>query len=69
MPKFNGTGPAGKGPLTGHGSGYCAMPISLPGQELELLKNQEKALKKQLRHITTRIKRIENKSGQKEAVR
>ncbi|MDZ7838037.1 MAG: DUF5320 domain-containing protein [Actinomycetota bacterium] len=26
MPGFDGTGPAGKGPLTGRGAGYCIMP-------------------------------------------
>jgi hypothetical protein len=27
MPGFNGTGPAGMGPLTGRGMGYCAVPL------------------------------------------
>jgi len=26
MPGFDGTGPAGMGPMTGWGRGYCAMP-------------------------------------------
>lgn len=26
MPGFNGTGPAGMGPLTGRGRGYCSVP-------------------------------------------
>jgi len=26
MPGFDGTGPAGMGPMTGGGRGYCAMP-------------------------------------------
>jgi len=27
MPGFDGTGPAGQGPLTGRGMGYCVMPL------------------------------------------
>jgi len=27
MPGFNGTGPAGIGPMTGRGRGYCAVPV------------------------------------------
>ena len=27
MPGFNGTGPAGMGPMTGGGRGYCAVPV------------------------------------------
>jgi len=30
MPKFDGTGPMGRGPLTGRGMGYCA--IQLPSE-------------------------------------
>jgi hypothetical protein len=26
MPGFDGTGPAGQGPMTGGGRGFCAMP-------------------------------------------
>ena len=26
MPGFDGTGPEGRGPLTGRGMGYCAVP-------------------------------------------
>ncbi|MCG9479393.1 MAG: DUF5320 domain-containing protein [Actinomycetia bacterium] len=26
MPGFDGTGPAGMGPMTGRGDGYCVMP-------------------------------------------
>ena len=32
MPGFSGTGPAGMGPLTGRGRGYCVVPAgSKPG--------------------------------------
>ncbi|MBL7177896.1 MAG: DUF5320 domain-containing protein [Desulfobacteraceae bacterium] len=27
MPQFDGTGPRGKGPMTGRGIGYCVVPI------------------------------------------
>jgi len=26
MPGFDGTGPEGRGPITGRGMGYCALP-------------------------------------------
>lgn len=28
MPRFDGTGPIGQGPMTGMGMGYCAVPVS-----------------------------------------
>jgi len=28
MPRFDGTGPMGGGPMTGRGLGYCALPAS-----------------------------------------
>jgi len=31
MPKFDGTGPQGQGPMTGRGMGPCAMPIGRQG--------------------------------------
>ncbi len=34
MPRYNGTGPRGQGPLTGRGEGYCAVTISEPGEQL-----------------------------------
>jgi hypothetical protein len=30
MPRFDGTGPMGQGPMTGRGMGYCAVPLSQP---------------------------------------
>ncbi len=69
MSKFDGTGPNGKGPMTGRGSGYCVIPLNTPEQEIGFLKNQEQALKKQLKHVETRIRRIENSTSQKEAAR
>lgn len=69
MPKYDGTGPNGKGPVSGRGSGYCAIPLNTTEQELEFLKNQRQALKYQLKQVETRIRHIENKSVQKEIAR
>ncbi|MFC2007028.1 DUF5320 domain-containing protein [Chloroflexota bacterium] len=56
MPGFNGTGPRGKGPMTGGSRGYCVVPLNTPETELDFLKNQSQALKTQLEQIETRIK-------------
>jgi len=31
MPRFDGTGPQGEGPFTGHADGYCAIRLPEPG--------------------------------------
>jgi hypothetical protein len=31
MPRFDGTGPRGLGPMTGRGEGYCAIALPSPG--------------------------------------
>jgi len=31
MPRFDGTGPVGQGPITGRGMGYCAVNLPAPG--------------------------------------
>ena len=59
MPNLDGTGPYGKGPMTGCGRGYSVLPISTPEQELGLLRNQAQALQAQLKQIRTRIKGVE----------
>ena len=51
MPKFDGTGPTGKGPMTGRGSGKCIIPLNTTEEELNYLKNQEKVLREQLGQI------------------
>lgn len=33
MPRFDGTGPRGQGPMTGRGEGYCALRIPESGEE------------------------------------
>ncbi len=32
MPRFDGTGPQGRGPMTGRGEGYCATVVPESGQ-------------------------------------
>ena len=32
MPRFDGTGPQGAGPMTGRGEGYCVMELPEPGR-------------------------------------
>ncbi len=59
MPGFDGTGPRGRGPMTGGGRGFCAVPLSAPQQELDFFKNQSQALREQLEQIETRIKDME----------
>jgi predicted phage tail protein len=66
MPKFDGSGPSGKGPMTGRGGGYCVIQLNTTEAEIDFLKNQEQALKKQLRHIKIRIRRIEKNANTKE---
>ena len=55
MPVKDGTGPQGKGPMTGHGSGKCILPLNTRKEEMKFLKNQEKVLKEQLEQIESRI--------------
>jgi hypothetical protein len=61
MPNHDGTGPDGKGPMTGWGRGYCVMPISGSEQELSFLTNQAQVLQKRLKQIKARMKRLERK--------
>jgi len=35
MPRFDGTGPQGQGPMTGRGEGYCAVKLPRPGETPE----------------------------------
>lgn len=58
MPHHDGTGPNGKGPMTGRGMGYCVIPLSTPAEELSYLKKREKALKQELAQIKERIRLI-----------
>lgn len=33
MPRFDGTGPRGEGPMTGRGEGYCALELPSPEEK------------------------------------
>ena len=59
MPGFDGTGPRGKGPMTGSGMGYCVIPLNTPEQELVYLKSQARVLGAQLKQIKARIEELE----------
>jgi len=58
MPNLDGTGPSGKGPMTGCGRGNCVLPISTSEQELDFLRNQAQTLQAQLKQIRARIKGV-----------
>lgn len=60
MPGYDGTGPEGKGPMTGRGMGYCAMPLYTLEQEREFLNSLSRILKIELRKLESRIEEIEN---------
>lgn len=62
MPEKDGTGPRGKGPMTGRGSGYCVIPLNTTQEERNYLKNQEKVLREQLQQIEIRLKGTETTS-------
>ena len=62
MPKKDGTGPQGKGPITGFGSGKCIIQLNTTGEEMSYLKNQEEVLRKRLGTIKARIARLEANS-------
>jgi hypothetical protein len=61
MPSLDGTGPRGKGPLTGYGRGNCVISITSSEQELDFLTNQAQILQAQLKQIRARLKRLERK--------
>lgn len=59
MPGFDGTGPRGMGPMTGRGRGYCAVPLSARVEDLDYLKEQARAMRRELEQIESRIKKLE----------
>jgi hypothetical protein len=61
MPNRDGTGPEGKGPMTGRGMGNCVIRITSSKQELDLLVNQVQLLQVQLEKTRARIKAIKRK--------
>jgi hypothetical protein len=63
MPKKDGAGPKGKGPMTGFGSGKCIIPRNTEEEEMTFLKNQETVLRKHLGTIEARIVMLESTSS------
>jgi len=59
MPKKDGTGPMGKGKMTGFGSGKCIIPLNTTKEEITFLNNQKKVLGVHLMQIETRIAKLE----------
>ena len=66
MPKLDGTGPKGKGPMTGKGKGSCIIPLDTDKQELDYLNNRKEALKLELKKTEARINKLANKRTEKE---
>jgi len=62
MPRFDGTGPRGMGPMTGGGRGYCALPLNASLTEIENLKQRVQVLQTQLAQITTAIESLRNET-------
>ena len=61
MPKKNGTGAAGKGPMTGKGGGNCIISLNTKTEELQYLENREQALKLELSKTKNRIVKLSKK--------
>ena len=59
MPNKDGTGPEGKGPMTGYSSGSCIIPLNSKEEEVKYLKNQEKVLREQLNQVISRLRNLE----------
>ncbi|HXZ29916.1 MAG TPA: DUF5320 domain-containing protein [Dehalococcoidia bacterium] len=60
MPNKDGTGPNGKGPMTGRGGGRCIVSVKLPNEELDYLNSQKQVMKQQIRVVNDRISRIKS---------
>lgn len=59
MPGTNGTGPRGLGPITGRGTGRCAISVTDPAEEICFLKNRVSVLKDELMQVRRRIRNAE----------
>ncbi|MBN1190355.1 MAG: DUF5320 domain-containing protein [Dehalococcoidales bacterium] len=59
MPGKDGTGPDGKGPMTGRGFGECVIPFNTPQEEIDFLKSRKKALEEQLQLVEDRLMALE----------
>jgi archaellum component FlaC len=45
--------------MTGRGRGYCAVPLSARVEDLDYLKEQARAMRRELEQIESRIKKLE----------
>lgn len=76
MPGFDGTGPAGYGPMTGRGMGPCGRGMARGfgrgrrfarfgavnySNDVDALKSEEKALEDELQTLRDRISEVEKK--------
>jgi hypothetical protein len=61
MPENNGTGPEGKGPMTGKGRGNCVVNLNTYEEEINYLQNREEALKRELKLTRTRMKKLKDR--------
>jgi len=59
MPGLDGTGPKGRGPMTGAGEGYCIVVLGDRKKEIANLKDRARTMQKQLKKINIRIKELE----------
>jgi len=64
MPGTNGTGPRGLGPITGRGTGKCAVSVTEPAGEMLFLKNRARVLRDELRRVQLRIRNAEARETQ-----
>lgn len=67
MPKFDGTGPMGQGPMTGRGLGNCGMRrfcrggrFISPKNELAALEEEQKVLEEELNAIREEINALKD---------
>lgn len=64
MPGFNGTGPAGGGPMTGRGRGYCIRAVEqglVFGRELDVLWERADYLEEARKKTSEQIDGLEKK--------
>lgn len=73
MPGFDGTGPMGKGPMTGGCRGYCVMldsraPMAEPDRtdELSFLKQWAGTIQNRIHWLNDRLQAINRQSGETE---
>jgi hypothetical protein len=57
MPNRDGTGPRGRGEMTGSARGRCVVPLNCREEEVSYLKNRAEALQRELAEIQARLAR------------